>query len=287
MNQTTQKETVTAEVRRQQAAPPPSRPPYARRKGPNNALLRLLRGVMAVVGGMIFIAGLLLLILPMFRVKSIKVEGTTQYTDEQIIEASGIKIGDELFAIGTKDEIRYRIWEWDTNRYIDAVGVKRGFSSVTIVVSPPKNLMYTEFNGKYYMIDRGFRVLREGGSESDFAGLPKVELPTIYALSVGSTLTFGEGVDLSYVGTLLDTLETAELLDRVMSLDVTSKFRLSYRTEGGCRVELGKAGELSAKLALAQEILDRRGEGNAVVDVSDPQKPTYRRIDSADILLAN
>lgn len=285
MNQTTPKETVTREVRRQQ--PTPTRHPYAERKRQNKAILRLLRGVMAVVGGMIFVAGLLLLILPTFRVKTIKVEGTTQYTHEQIIEASGIKIGDELFAIGTKDEIRNRIWEWDTNHYIDAVGVKRGLTSVTIIVSPPQNLMYTEFNGKYYMIDRGFRVLREGLSESDFAGLPKVELPTIYALSVGSTLTFEEGADLSYVATLLDTLETAELLDRVTALDVTSKFRLSYRTEDGCRVELGKAGELTAKLALAQEILDRRGASDAIVDVSDPQKPTYRRIDSAEVLLAN
>ena len=285
MNQTTQKETVTTEARRQQ--PAPMRHPDAERKRQNNAIRHLLRGMMTVVGGMIFVAGLLLLILPMFRVKSIKVEGSTYYTDEQIIEASGIKIGDELFAIGTKDEIRKRIWKWDTNRYIDAVGVKRGFSSVTIIVSPPQNLMYTEFNGKYYMIDRGFRVLREGTSESDFAGLPRVELPTVCALSVGSTLTFEEGADLSYVGTLLDTLETAELLDRVTALDVTSKFRLSYRTEDGCRVDLGKAGELSAKLALAEEIIDRRGEGDAIVDVSDLQKPTYRRINEADVLLAN
>ena len=285
MNQTTQKENVTPEARRQQM--PPMRPPHAERKRRNKALLRLLRGVMTVVGSMIFLAGLLLLILPMFRVKSIKVEGTTQYTDEQIIEASGIKIGDEILAIGSKDEIRYRIWEWDTNHYIDAVGVKRGLTSVTIIVSPPQNLMYTEFNGKYYMIDRSFRVLREGISENDFAGLPKVELPTIYALAVGSALTFEEGADLSYVTSLLDTLEKAEVLDRVTALDVTSKFRLSYQTEGGCRVELGKAGELSTKLALVQEILDRRGEESAVVDVSDPQKPTYRRVDSTDVLLAD
>ena len=285
MNQTTQKENVTPEARRQQM--PPMRPPHAERKRRNKALLRLLRGVMTVVGSMIFLAGLLLLILPMFRVKTIKVEGTTQYTDEQIIEASGIKIGDELFAIGSKDEIRQRIWDWDTLHYIDAVGVKRGLSSVTIIVSPPKNLMYTEFNGKYYMIDRGFRVLREGASENDFTGIPRVELPTICALSVGSTLTFEEGTDLSYMAMLLDVLETAELIDSVSVLDVTSKFRLSYQTEDGCRVELGKASELSAKLAMAEEILVRRGAGEAIVDVSDLQKPTYRRVNAADILLAN
>ena len=288
MNQTTQQTPQSTNPRRQQAAPPLSRPPYAGRRQKNTALLRLLRGMMAVVGGMIFVTGLLLLILPMFRVKSIQVEGTTQYTDEQIIEASGIKIGDEILAIGSKDEIRYRIWDWDTNRYIDEVGIRRGLTSVTIIVSPPKNLMYTEFNGKYYMIDRGFRVLRESVNETDFAGLPAVELPTVQALSVGSVLTFANAdADLSYVTELLDTLEQEGILERVTALDVSSKFHLSYETATGCRVELGKVSALSSKLALAREILNQRGDGNAIVDVSNVQKPTYRRVDSPDLLLAN
>lgn len=284
MNQTTQ----TTDARRQQAAPPPTRPPYAGRKRKNTAALRLLRATMALVGGVIAVAGLLLLILPMFRVKSIKVEGNTQYTAEEIIEASGIKVGDEIFAIGSKEEIRQRIWAWDTNHYIDGVGMRRGLSTVTIVVTPPQNLMVTEFNGKYYMIDRGFRVLHESENKADFARLPEVELPVIGALAVGSTLTFENAdADLSYITDLLDTLEKAEILDSVTALDVSSRFHLSYETENGCRVELGKAGELSSKLELVEVILDKRSATDAVVDVSNVQKPTYRRLDSADVLLSN
>lgn len=284
MNQTTQ----TTAARRPQAAPPPMRPPYAGRQKKNTAALRLLRAAMALVGGVIAVVGLLLLILPMFRVKSIKVEGNTQYTAEEIIEASGIKIGDEIFAIGSKDEIRYRIWDWDTKHYIDEVGIRRGLTSVTIIVSPPQNLMFTEFNGKYYMIDRGFRVLHESGNKADLAGLPEVELPVIGSLAVGSKLTFENAdADLSYITDLLDTLETAGILEGVTALDVSSRFHLAYETETGCRVELGKAGELSSKLELVEVILDKRGATDAVVDVSDVQKPTYRRLDSADLLLSN
>ena len=283
MNQTTQREGAATEVSRTATMQAPY-PGEKRRK--NAARLRLLQRVIAAVGGMIFLMGLLLLILPTFRVKSIRVEGSTHYTEEEIIEASGIKLGDEILAIGSKDEIRKRIWTWDTNRYIDEVQIKTGISSVIIRVAPPKNLMYTEFNDKYYMIDRNFRVLREGESEEDFVGIPRVELPTILSLAVGSELNFEEDTDLSYVGALLDTLEDARLLENVTVLNVSSKFSLSYQTANGCRVELGRAGDLSSKLLLAEEILGRRGEARAIVDVSDPQKPTYRRVEGAELLLA-
>ncbi len=287
MNQSTQTSTTT-NTRRQQAAPSSARPPYSGRKKQNTALLRLLRATMTVVGGMIVLAGLLLLILPMLRVKTIKVEGSTQYTDEQIIEASGIRIGDELFAIGTKDEIRKRIWEWDTKYYIDGIDVRRGLSSVTIIVTPPENLMYTEFNGKYYLIDRDFQVLHESANEADFAGLPEVELPAIASLAVGGKLIFENSeADLSYIADLLDSLETEGVLCNVTLLNVSSRFHLSYETKSRCRVELGKAGELSSKLDLVAAILEKRGENDATVDVSNVQKPTYRRADSSELLLAD
>lgn len=80
------------------------------RRRPSPALLRLLRNVMLTLAGMIVVVGLLLLILPTFRVQTIKVQGASYYTEDQIRAASGIVEGQELFGINV-DEVCQSIWD--------------------------------------------------------------------------------------------------------------------------------------------------------------------------------
>lgn len=275
------------------ARPAPSnRHPLSGRKKPSTATLRIMRGAMLVVGGMILVIGLLLLILPMLRVQRIKVEGNTYYTAEEIIAASGIAVGEQEMLTLDTDAAMTSIYLWDTAKHIDNIEVKRYFTTVKIIVTEPKTVMYTEFNGKYYSIDLGkdFRVLRECGNEAELAEFPRVELPLIASLSVGGKLTFeDENADFSYITTLLETLEKRGVLENLTALDVSSKFNVSYETGENCLVELGKVERMDTKLGLVNEILCRRvasGTGYSVVNVTDTQKPTYRLLDSADVLLA-
>ena len=69
------------------------------RREKNTAILTLLRAAIAFLGGLIVVLGLLLLILPAFRVKTVTVEGNSFYSDEQIIACAGIGIGEEILAL--------------------------------------------------------------------------------------------------------------------------------------------------------------------------------------------
>ena len=266
---------------------PASRPPEARRKKPDPALLALLRGCMTVIAGMIFVVGLLLLILPMFRVKTIVVEGNQFHTAEEIIEASQIKVGQEILAID-KNKVNPRIWT--SCKYVDEISIFRSFNQVRIVVTERKNVMYTEFNGNYFSLDRNFCVLEKSASEDAFADFLKVELPNVSSLSIGGTLHFEKAdVDLSYITELIDILEEKGLLSTVTSLDFSKKYSVSYIVEESCRVELGKVSDMNTKLAIVEEILSLKGGATAapsVVDVSNLQKPTYRVLGTAEALMA-
>ena len=66
-----------------------------RRKKPNPTVLRLLRGAILAVGGVILLLSLLLVILPLFRVQKIYVEGNSYYSTEEILELSKNKAGKE------------------------------------------------------------------------------------------------------------------------------------------------------------------------------------------------
>ena len=249
-----------------------------RRNQPNPSVLRFLRGAMVVVGSAILLVGMLLIVLPMFYVSSIEVIGASYYSEEKIVEASGIKIGDEMLMLD-REAVSYKIF--DEFPYVNIVKIRRGFNTVKITIEEKANLMYTEFVGKYYVLNREFRVLNAVEDEAELQGFLRVELPEISSIGVGFKIRFeNEALDTQYITELLESLENGNVLSRVTLVDASRKYDVSYVMDGCCRVELGKVGDMSLKLTLVDEILARRGDTDgtvqSVVNVSDLSKPTYR-----------
>ena len=257
-----------------------------RRKRANKKTLATLRAAMVVFGGLIVVLGLLLVILPSFRVKKIVVEGNHLYSAEQIIRCSGIEVGEELLALDVDEAIQNIL---SACPYVDSISVSsESISCIRITVKEKSNLMYTAFNGKYVAFDSSFHVLSSSEDESVYANLLKVELPPIAALSVGGNMYFAnQETNMDYVGELLETLDAKGILDEVTSIDFSKKFQVSYVMEGKCLVELGKVAELDTKLMLVDEILETRGgmDTYSVVNVSATDKPTYRVGSEADFLM--
>ena len=263
-----------------------TRPHPVRKKKTNTALLALLRGAMLIIGTLIVVMGLLLIILPMFRVKEIKVEGAKYHTEQQIIEASGIQVGDEMLAID-KNSANAKIWE--ACYQVKGIAIKRSFSTVKIVVTEYEDTMYTSFGGKYYAVGRDLTVLAASNRAEDFAGLLYAELPAIAGIAVGQPILFAnQETDLGYINELVETLKAGGVMEAVSSIDVSKKYSVSYMMENGCCVELGRVGDMAVKLTLINEILSREasvGEYGAVVDVANVQKPTFRTLSAGDVLL--
>lgn len=258
-----------------------------RRKRPDTALLRLLHGMMLILAGMITLLGLLLIILPTFRVQRIEVEGNSYYSDEEILAASGLEIGQEILAIDI-NEVNNGIWELS---YVESTEIVRTLSSVRIIVTERKNVMYTEFNGKYFSLDRDLRVIEEAEKEIAFEGFLKVRLPEIASLRIGGMITFENAdVDRAYITDLLDALQENDILTSVSYLDFSKKYNVSYVLLDSCRVELGKVSQMDTKLAVVEQILEQKGGAQAavsVVDVSNLQKPTYRVLGDSALLLGD
>ncbi|MBR3894921.1 MAG: hypothetical protein IKJ35_07225 [Clostridia bacterium] len=269
--------------------------PVARRRGPDPKRLRLLYRLMLIVSGMIALGGLLLLILPSFRIKEIRVEGVRQYTEEevdQIIQASGLEIGQEILALDLENSLA-SIYKSKNCDYIKDARIWCSPFSVRIEIMEefqPKQRLYIEFNDKYYSLSRDFRVLGESEDASEFEDFLFVELPEVSALAVGSKLRFSDAdLDLSYINEMIDRLEENGTLSQVTSLDVSGKHSVSYVMSDTCRVNFGKVGDSETKLVLVEEILARKGgigETPSIIDVSNPQKPTYRQLSDSSLLMA-
>ena len=257
-----------------------------RGKRPSKKLLRSLRISILTVCASIFLLTLLLMILPLFRVQSVRVEGNDYYSSQVIMDLSGIREGDELLAVDAQKAAN-AIY---STGYFSSVSVSGKFPGVVCInVTEKSNLMYTEYNGNYLSLDGDFRVLEISDTADTFAGLLYVELPDFAAPSVGYCLSFYNAeLNMDYVNQLADSLRENGLLDYVTVADCSRKYNVSFVLNNTLRLEVGKVADMDAKLALAERILQEKqadGASYVTMDVSNLKKSTYRVL-SADEFFA-
>lgn len=266
---------------------------YGRRKRPNPALLRRLRLGMLISSAAILLIGLILIILPMFRVSSIDVVNNTLYTDKEIIDAAQLAVDQELLALPDDDEIRSRIFTWDmgSKNCIKTIGIERRFGSITITVTERTNLMYAEQNGVFYVLDSDLKTMYAVEDEAAVSAYPKVTLPDGAELVPGETVKFAYNTpDTAYIGELIEELNTRGYWSQITALDFSRKFSVSYVMQDACRVKLGKVGDMNVKMNLVSKIMTLKNvdfQTLSVVDVSNTEKPTYRALSSHEQLAHN
>lgn len=256
-----------------------------RQNRPAESKLRALRAAMVGICGVILLLGILLTVLPLFRVNKIVVDGNSYYTAEQIISFSGISEGDEWFSLNgnsVANAVR------SGGEYIDRVMVSSEFFFVIRITVVEKKMMYTEHEGIYYAFDDTFTVIRASEQAADFADFLYVELPEISGIREGYEIRFANAeMDMSYINELCSALAENGLLEHATKLDCEKKYGVSVELGGTLRLTLGSVKDLQEKLSLAEQILDdRRADGVQYVclDVSDMQKSTYRVLSEADFL---
>ena len=284
--QATQKKApATVQRHTAQAADPASVHPVRRqRTNKNRKKMHALQMIMLPVIALILITGLLLIIMPTFRVTEIVVEGNSTYTAEQIIAAAGIEVGDEMATVFfSKSEIIHKIF--DAYPVQNAM-ISCGFSKVTITVTEIQNVMYTEGEGEWYSLDTNLRVLEKNAEQSAFSSFLRVKLPSVAATVKGAPIVFSNSeISYDYIGDLIETLAEYDVLSTVTYVDFSDKFSVSCVLGDRIRLELGGPSEMDRKMRLFFDILNTKGnESFAVIDVSNPSNGgTHQIISEAEL----
>lgn len=264
-------------------------PTRHRRMKKNEKKLRLLQLIMTAVIISILIVGMLLLILPTFRVKTVVVkgEGLTEAEKSQIEtfvkeEITGKEIWD-VRASHKSRELDRKIYE--KFPYLATISVSCKFSKVTVTVTKAQNLMYTEHAGEWYAFDPDLQVWMKNAEQSAFSPFLKAKLPTVSSMQVGQRVQFkNSDISYGYVAELVDGLKQAEVLEHVTYIDFSNKFSLSCVIEDTFRMEIGDMSMLDRKLACFYQVLkEKNSNAFAVIDVSDPTKATYRTVSQNEL----
>jgi len=170
------------------------------------------------------------------------VEGASLYTAEEVIEASGLSVGNNLLFVNAQnasENIRNAL------PFVGEVHISRLLPDIIhIEITESIAVAYILFAGEYYITDSSGRVLervtgREGASSfvkvEDLIEMRGVE---IEETAVGRSLrpVFGTETKLQYMQDVLIALEREGLIDDVSYLDVSNIVNVHFGYLGIYRV---------------------------------------------------
>ena len=256
-----------------------------KRRKPNEKVLRVLRLGMLASGAVIVVLALTMLILPVFKINKIVVEGNSYYDDATVAQMAGIAIGDELFGWNMQKSCNAIMAAYP---YASDIYVSIEFFTVKIEIVEKPTVMYAEHENQYFSFDRTLRVLEiKTDGEEAFSPFLRVKLPTVSSVQVGYSVQFANAeTDVSYLTQLLDVLTTHDFLESVTYVDFSEQFSLSFVFSNSVRVEIGELKDMNDKLALLTEELNRNPLNHnmyEVIDITTTNKTVRKQIEAKNL----
>ena len=218
----------------------------------------------------ILLVSLLAMLLGMsafFRVTNISVQGTSYYTQEQISEASGIKMGASLLLLSPSKVALNICGELMFVKEVRIDKLYPGTVQITVTESMP--VAYIRDNVDFWTMDSDGQILEQTTSDAvaDLIGVRGIQQPVLKA---------GERVSSAYNADIADTVGHVlqALLARTYSfkpawIDVTDIGNITVNCGEDYTIALGSDDRLEEKLTLAEAVIAKQESGSSgTVDVS-------------------
>ena len=172
-----------------------------------------------------------------FRVEDITVTGVSRYTAQEIIDASGVEKGDNLFLVGgsrTAQKI------YSTLPYVDEVNIRHALPD-GLVINVTERVPAAVIQGDegWWIMDAKGKIL-EQVSGPEQAGVAEVTGLTALLPAVGTTLAVedADSLKLESLMDLLSALEQRDILSEVSAIDLTSAAEISMVYDGRLTVKM-------------------------------------------------
>lgn len=175
-----------------------------------------------IIGAMVF-----------FKVETVTVVGNYTYTQEQIVEVSGIEVGDTLFGLNKFSVMQTLLSDLP---YLTEVNITRNLpNGITITTVEGYGIASIYYNEQWWLMNLQGKLL-ERGDVSLVEGLPEIIGITPLAPGEGTMLAVGqeESTKLSQLLLLLEVLDSRGILEQVtefIDLSSETEIRFSYGDE--------------------------------------------------------
>lgn len=209
--------------------------------------------VLSVIVLLVLSVGIALSLTVFFHIETVAVSGDEIYNNEQIVEASQIQIGDNMF-LTNKKQTSQNIEK--TLPYVASAQIKRNISgTITINVTAAVPKMAIDNGESFTLLSNNGKVLEDGVMSVD-EGIIIINTSTVKSAVPGETVQFENDEDLTALTTLVADLDTSGI-GGISSIDVTD--HLNLKIEYGSRITLkvGSAELFQSKIAFINATLEK------------------------------
>lgn len=196
-----------------------------------------------------------------FRVANVEVEGNRFYTSEEIVEASGVEEGDNLFFINRSLAIS-RIYS--RLPYVENAAVDLSLPNKLVIrVAESDAIACVTAEDGIWVIDRSCKLLSRADAGT-LAGLIRVEGLTPIAPEVGQIIAPGEAElpKVTYLSAILHQISDLGLKNAVTYVDVSNVANPSFDYLGRFTVKLGSNENVEYKFQCLLSAVDALAEGD-------------------------
>lgn len=213
-----------------------------------------------------------------FGVKSIQVQGNQYCTDAQVIEASGIQIGDSIFSVDP-EKVKTGI---NSNRYLNFVGIWKHYFPCSVVLTVDEYTPHAKINWAGMLLILGDNgVLLESTADIDLpVHVPEIVGMRVEKAVVGQPISYGVVGQAEAIALLLEAMDLQGISGTIKEVNITLPDSLILVTTDNVQIMLGDDTNLNEKIALAREVLPRLQERGSVkggvLDCSSGESADYR-----------
>ena len=196
-----------------------------------------------------------------FRVSGIEVEGNEVYSKEEIIEASGIEEGDNLFFINRFSAIS-RIFS--KLPYVEKAVINRSLpNKLVIIVTESRAIACISAEDGTWAIDRSCKLLSKTNGE-EAGSLIRIEGLTPIAPEAGQIIAPGEAESpkVSYLSAILTQIDALDLQDRITYIDISGISNPTFDYIGRFTVKLGANENVEYKFQCLLSAVEALNEGD-------------------------
>ena len=201
----------------------------------------------------------------LFKIRNLSVNNCEKYSQEEIIDSSGIRLGDNLLLVN-KDKAEKNIC--DKFSYIEKAKITKKIpSSVEIDIKLETPDFFIENNGEYFLISKNSKVLEI--SNEKFNELIQIKGLELYDLNKNNIIMYKNGQDKSTFKELYHAVQNI-FNNQINSIDMSDTNNIILEYNEKINIIIGDISDINYKLSTAKEILenkvDKKISGN--VDVS-------------------
>ena len=228
-----------------------------------------------VLAVLITAVAILLAMSVFFKISRVDVAGAESYSAEEIIEASGIEVGENLFFVdrfGAASRIFVAL------PYIDSVTVTRQLPNhILITVSESKGAACVLFDGDRYAVNHNGKVI-SAVDESEAEGLIRVTGIEVKEPRPGEQLE-ADKADAGKLETLIALLQEMSgrsMLDDVQDVDLSDATNPSFTYLDRFTVRIGENENIGYKLGMLMSAVEQLSDyESGTIDLSVDDKRAY------------